>query len=352
MLKAINRKNLLYMIVVSGILLTLPVIFMVLNVPFAANALFLALLYSVMTLGWNILGGYGGQVSFGHAVFFGVGAYTTICLLLFYEITPWMGIFIGGALAAITGLGLGVPFFRLKSHWFSLATLASITVFQLAFQVLAPGGSAGLQVPIISPEKQLYYMRFAGPYVYIYVTLAILAIEVIVLTYLVKGRIGYYLQAIREDEDAAMVMGVNPFKYKMIAMTLSAFFMGIAGGIYAMRFRFIDPYCVFEMILISIYPVIAALLGGMYYFWGPVIGSFIFLPLVEYVRSNIVSRFPRYFGLHYLVAGIILLAISLWLPKGIMGWLEEKGYIKRTTTFHIEAQEKKSEKTKRRRAKK
>lgn len=352
MLKGINRKTILYIITISAILLVLPVIFMTLNLPFAANALFLALLYSVMALGWNLLGGYGGQVSFGHAVFFGVGAYTTMCLLLFYEITPWIGIFIGGVLAAITGLGLGVPFFRLRSHWFSLATLASVTIFLLAFQVLMPGGSAGLQVPIVPPEKQLYYVRFPGPYVYIYITLAILAIEIIVLNRLVKGKIGYYLQAIRDDEDAAMAMGINPFKYKMIAMALSAFFVGVAGGIYAIRFRFVDPYCVFELILISIYPVIATLLGGMYNFWGPVVGSFVFLPLVEYVRSNIVSRFPRYFGLHYLVAGIILLIISIWLPNGIMGWLEEKGYIKRTTPFHIETRGKKDKKAKLRRVKK
>ncbi|MGC9068456.1 MAG: branched-chain amino acid ABC transporter permease [Thermoprotei archaeon] len=337
----LDTKSFLYFIIVFGILAVLPLFFMIFDLAFAANTLFIILLYSIMAFAWNLLGGYGGQISFGHAVFFGVGAYVTTSLLLFYEITPWIGIFVGGLVAALTGLGLSVPFFRLRSHWFSLATLASVTIFLLAFQELAPGQAAGLQIPIVPPEKQLYYIRFPEVYPYIYIALMILILEIMILYYFVKSRIGYYLQAIRENEEAAMAMGINPFKYKMIAMTISTFFMGIAGGIYTVRFRFVDPYSVFDLILISIYPVIISLLGGMYYFWGPFIGSFVFLPLFEYARSNIVSTFPRYFGLHYLIAGIILLIISLWLPQGILGWLEKKGYIKKVVKFNINTQKEK-----------
>ncbi|MEM0018217.1 MAG: branched-chain amino acid ABC transporter permease, partial [Candidatus Korarchaeum sp.] len=219
--------------------------------------------------------------------------------------------------------------FRLRSHWFSLATLALVTIFLLLFQEFAPGRAAGLQVPIVPPEKEFYYLRYAGAYYYIYLALAYLGVEVLLMNYLVKRDVGYYLQAIREDEETAMSLGINPFKYKVLAMLVSSFFMGIAGGLYTVRFRFVDPYCVFDILLISIYPVIASLLGGMYTFWGPVVGSFVFVPIFEYVRSNVVTAFPRYFGLHFLVAGIILFLISLRVPRGIVGWLEAKGYVRR-----------------------
>ncbi|MEM1520389.1 MAG: branched-chain amino acid ABC transporter permease [Candidatus Korarchaeum sp.] len=320
-------RALVYSVLIA-LLLLLPAVFMVLDLGFAAAALYFCVQYSIMAMAWNFLAGYAGQVSFGHAVFFGVGAYTTMILLLFYEVTPWVGIPIGGVMAALLGLGLSF-LFRLRSHWFSLATLALVTIFLLLFQEFAPGRAAGLQVPIVPPEKEFYYLRYAGAYYYIYLALAYLGVEVLLMNYLVKRDVGYYLQAIREDEETAMSLGINPFKYKVLAMLVSSFFMGIAGGLYTVRFRFVDPYCVFDILLISIYPVIASLLGGMYTFWGPVVGSFVFVPIFEYVRSNIVTAFPRYFGLHFLVAGIILFLISLRVPRGIVGWLEAKGYVRR-----------------------
>ncbi|MEM3870659.1 MAG: branched-chain amino acid ABC transporter permease [Candidatus Korarchaeum sp.] len=320
-------RALVYSVLIA-LLLLLPAVFMVLDLGFAAAALYFCVQYSIMAMAWNFLAGYAGQVSFGHAVFFGVGAYTTMILLLFYEVTPWVGIPIGGVMAALLGLGLSF-LFRLRSHWFSLATLALVTIFLLLFQEFAPGRAAGLQVPIVPPEKEFYYLRYAGAYYYIYLALAYLGVEVLLMNYLVKRDVGYYLQAIREDEETAMSLGINPFKYKVLAMLVSSFFMGIAGGLYTVRFRFVDPYCVFDILLISIYPVIASLLGGMYTFWGPVVGSFVFVPIFEYVRSNVVTAFPRYFGLHFLVAGIILFLISLRVPRGIVGWLEAKGYVRR-----------------------
>ncbi|RDD53460.1 MAG: branched-chain amino acid ABC transporter permease [Candidatus Korarchaeota archaeon NZ13-K] len=322
-------RSFIYLCLIA-LLLALPIIFMVLDLGFAAAALYLCVQYSIMAMAWNFLAGYAGQVSFGHAVFFGVGAYTTMILLLFYEVTPWVGIPIGGIMAALLGLGLSF-LFRLRSHWFSLATLALVTIFLLLFQEFAPGRAAGLQVPIVPPERELYYLRYAGAYYYIYLALAYLGVEVLLMNYLVRRDIGYYLQAIREDEETAMLLGINPFKYKVLAMLVSSFFMGIAGGIYTVRFRFVDPYSVFDLLLISIYPVIASLLGGMYTFWGPVVGSFIFVPIFEYIRSNVVTAFPRYFGLHFLVAGIILFLISLRVPRGVVGWLESRGYLRRPT---------------------
>ncbi len=228
------------------------------------------------------------------------------------------------------GFSIGCSLFRLKSHWFTLATIAATEIFKLIFISWEwVGGAAGLQPPIVSPELSLYYLQYAGPFVYAYIAIGILALEVVVLHAVVNSKIGFYLQAIREDEFAAMSVGINPFKYKMIAMFISAFFTGIGGGLYTVRFRFIDPFAVFDLITISVYIVVAGILGGIYTFVGPIVGSFIFMPITEYVRAQIVARFPRYYGLHVLVLGIILAVITLMMPEGVMGWLEMKGFVKR-----------------------
>lgn len=320
--------------IVGGLLLILPILFWALDLPFPANVLFLCLLYSIMALAWNLLSGYTGQLSFGHAIFFGIGGYTTMILMLYYGITPWVGIFLGGFMAAFVGLGLGVPLFRLRSHWFALATIAAEEIFKLSFIPWSwVGGAAGLQPPIVSQELSFYYLQYAGPYVYIYIALGILALEVFVLYSLVNSRAGFYFQAIREDEDAAMSMGINTFKYKMIAMFFSALFTGIGGGLYVIRFRFIDPFTAFDLITISVYIVVAGILGGVYTFIGPLVGSFVFIPITEYVRVNIVARFPRYYGLHVFVLGVILLLIAVSMPEGVMGWFEKKGIFKRTISY-------------------
>lgn len=319
-----GRKG-LYLSLTVLALIAISSLFWWLDLPFPANALFLCLMFSIMAMAWNLLEGYAGQLSFGHTVFFGVGAYTTMVLMLYHKITPWVGIFAGGLIAALVGLALGVPLFRLRSHWFSLATIAVGEIFKLLFISWDyVKGSAGLQASILSEEWALYYLQYAGPYVYIYLALGILGLELLVLYPLVKSRTGYYLQAIREDESAAMSLGINPFKYKMIAMFFSALFTGIGGGLYVVRYRFIDPFVAFDLITVSVYITIAGILGGIYSFVGPIVGSFIFVPISEYVRVYVVSRFPRYFGLHVFVLGAILLVISLVAPNGIVGWLEKK----------------------------
>ncbi len=330
MREGLSGRNGQYFVIVAAVMLVAPLIFWKLDLPFAANAMLLCLMFSIMAMAWNLLEGYTGQLSFGHAVFFGVGAYTTMILMLYYGVTPWVGVFVGGLVAALVGLALGVPLFRLRSHWFALATIAVGEIFKLIFISWDyVGGSAGLQSPIVPEEQKLYYLQYAGSYVYIYLALGLLGLELLVLYPLVKSRIGYYLQAIREDEDAAMSLGINPFKYKMVAMFFSALFTGIGGGIYTVRFRFVDPFAVFDLISVSVYITIAGILGGIYSFIGPIVGSFVFVPISEYVRVYIVSRFPRFYGLHVFVLGVILLAISLLAPEGIMGWLEKKGYLRK-----------------------
>jgi len=318
--KKVEPKHLLFCL---GILiLVLPLITLILDLPFLCNTLFLCIIYSVMALAWNLLGGYGGQIHLGYCAFFGVGAYVTAILAVFYDITPWVGIPIGGAFATLLSIPLGFAFFKLRKLWFAMATLTLSTIFTLLFQVLGPGGSVGITLPF-SPGRELYYMSFHGPWVYTYISLLVLMVEIVVLYRLVRGKLGYFLLAIREDEDAAMAAGINVLKYKMIAMGIGAFIMGIAGGIWVVRFRFIDPYTAFDQINFSLYIFIASILGGIHHFFGPILGSLILMPLTEYIRVLVVSHFPSYYGLHIMVAGILFLVISLLLPSGVMPLLEK-----------------------------
>lgn len=336
LVEALKTRDLKFILGLTAFVILANVVSQILHLPFPANTLFLCLLYAILAMAWNILAGYGGQLSIGHAVFFGVGAYTTMILMLYYGVTPWIGMFIAGFVSGVVGLALGVPLFRLRSHWFTLATIAAGEIFKLVFIAWSwVGGSAGLQPPIVPPEEAFYYLQYAGPYVYVYLATVILLVETIILYFVVNSKVGFYLQAIREDEDAAMSLGINPMRYKMIAMFISALFTGIGGGLYTVRFRFIDPFAVFDIITISVYIIVAGILGGIYNFIGPIVGAFTFMPITEYVRVYIVARFPRYYGLHVFVLGIILLAIAVLMPEGIVGWAEKKGILKRPTSTYI-----------------
>ncbi|BEP17857.1 branched-chain amino acid ABC transporter permease [Pyrofollis japonicus] len=322
-------KNPLVVLLVA-LLLVLPVLFWLANLPFYANMVFLAIMYGIAAMAWNLMEGYTGLFSLGHAVFFGVGAYTTMILMLYYDVTPWVGIWVAGIMAAITGFLLGFPLLRLRSHWFTLATIAVGEIFKLAFAHWDyVGGSRGLQSPIVGGGKALYYLQYTGPYVYVYVALFVLAIELVVLHRIINSRTGYYFQTIREDEVVAETLGIDTFRYKMLSLVISSFFTGLAGALYAIRFRYVDPFAVFDLITISTYMSIAGIIGGIYTFIGPVVGAFIFIPAAEFVRVKIVSAFPRYFGLHVAVVGILLLLISLALPEGVIGYLKRKGVLRR-----------------------
>lgn len=297
----------------------------VLDMPFYANMVFLALMYGVAALAWNLLQGYTGYFSLGHAVFFGVGAYVTIILAKYYSVTPLAGMVAAGLVAGLLGLALGPPLFRLRSHWFTLATIAIAEVFKMLFAHWDyVGASSGLQMQIVEEGERLYYVQYAGPYVYAFIALAVLAVELAAMWRIVNSKLGMYLQAIREDELVAETLGVDTFRYKLASLTISAFFTGLAGALYAMRFRYVDPFAVFDLITVSTYISIAGIVGGIYTLAGPVVGAFIFLPAAEYVRAAIVSRFHQVTGLHVVIVGFILLLISLFLPEGVVGYLEKR----------------------------
>lgn len=283
----------------SGVLLT-----------FVMMSLYAALLSQA----WNILGGYGGQLSFGHALFFGVGAYAQALGQLNFGLNPWAVLPMAIALGALTGLAVGGLTFRygLKGSYFALVTLAFAEVFRiLALSVSFTGGGVGLMVPL---QEGVANMQFGSRRGYIYLLLAFVVVALVVTACLRHSRFGAYLQAVRDNEDAARAIGVNPLKVKLGGIALSAAFMSAAGAFYVQVFQYIDPGIAFGS-AVSVEALVGAIVGGMGTLWGPVLGAVALHGLADLTR-NLFGELP---GISMVIYGVVLILIVMFLPRGISG---------------------------------
>jgi branched-chain amino acid transport system permease protein len=268
---------------------------------------------------WNILGGYAGQFSFGHAAFFGLGAYTSTLLLLRLGLTPWLGMLAGGALAAAFGLFEGYLSFRygLRGPYFSLVTLAFAEMLRVvAVNWKAVGSSLGLVVPSGSSPAQFL---FAGKLPYYYVILAMTVVALAITRLIERSRMGYALAAIRENEDAAEASGVNALATKLSAMAVSSFLTALGGTFYAQYFAYIDPSLTFGP-AISIQGLLPAIVGGAGTVVGPLLGSFVLTPISELTRAVLRGRA----GADVMLYGLILILVISFLPNGLVGLLRSR----------------------------
>jgi branched-chain amino acid transport system permease protein len=278
------------------------------------------LLFAYLGSAWNILGGYAGQFSFGHAAYFGLGAYTSTLLFLRLGVSPWLGMLAGGVLAAAFGLGAGYLSFRygLRGPYFSLVTLAFAEMLRvIAVNTKAVGSSLGLVIP--SREAAPASFVFAGklPYYYVILTMALLA--VVITRRLEASRLGYALRAVRENEDAAEAAGVDARGAKLRAMAISAFLTALGGTFYAQYFAYIDPTITFGP-AISIGGLLPAIVGGAGTVLGPVLGSFVLTPISEITRAMLRGRA----GADIMLYGLVLILVISFLPQGLMGWLRAR----------------------------
>jgi branched-chain amino acid transport system permease protein len=275
------------------------------------------LFFAYLGLAWNILGGYAGQFSFGHAAFFGIGAYTSTLLLLRAGVSPWLGMLAGGVLAAGFGLFEGYLSFRygLRGPYFSLVTLAFAEMLRVvSVNWKAVGASLGLVVPTGQAAPALFV--FAGKLPYYYVILALTGIAVVITRVVAATRLGYALVAVRENEDAAEAAGVNALGGKLAAMALSAFLTALGGTFYAQYFAYIDPTITFGP-AISIQGLLPAIVGGAGTVLGPLLGAFVLTPISELTRAVLRGRA----GADIMLYGLILVLVISFLPQGLMGWL-------------------------------
>jgi branched-chain amino acid transport system permease protein len=274
----------------------------------------MALYATLMAQAWNMLGGYGGQFSFGHALFFGTGAYVQTIAQLNHGLNAWVALALAVSAAAGVGLFVGALTFRygLKGSYFALVTLAFAEVFRiLAVSVGFTGGGVGLMLPL---QESFANLQFGSRKGYIALVLGFVVAALLVTAWLRHSRFGAQLQAVRDNEDAARAIGVDPFRVKLGAITLSGGFMGAAGAFYVQVFQYIDPAIGFGPHT-SVEALVAAIVGGMGTLWGPVLGALVLHLLADLTR-NLFGQLP---GLNMVIYGTVLVVIVMFLPRGLSG---------------------------------
>jgi len=284
--------------------------------PFFLHLMIMVLMWTVLGAAWNILGGFAGQVSFGHATFLGAGAYTTMILYLKLGVAPWFGIVVGGVVAALIALPIGFICFRLRGPYFALSTLAVAEIVRLValnWESLT-AGPVGLLIttlPEVSFLGNSVDWESKTPFYYIAVVIALTA--VLSTAVLSRTRMGAYLLAIREDIDSAEAIGINTVLVRVGALSLSAFLAGVAGGFYAMYLRYIDPDAVFSISL-SVEMVFIAVVGGLTTVFGPLSGAIFLVTLGETFREHFLVG-------HLIFYGAFMMVAIRYMPEGIWGKL-------------------------------
>jgi branched-chain amino acid transport system permease protein len=280
------------------------------------NFLVMALLIALAGQGWNLLGGYGGQYSFGHAAFFGTGAYVTAILQVRYGVNAWVGFVIGIAAGALVGAIIGALTFRsgLKGSYFSLVTLAFAEVLRIVASV-APITGAGVGTLIkLDLRPEAFQFQSRAPFYWI--ALALVALSLVIMRAIESSRFGAYLVAVRENEDAAKALGVDTFRVKLGAMIVSAAITAMAGCFYAQYFLFLDAPIAYGP-WISIDALLAPIVGGVGTLFGPLIGALVIKTLGEATKL-VTGGAP---GLDLVIYGVVLVAVVGLAPRGIAGLL-------------------------------
>ena len=278
------------------------------------NLIIMTLYAALLGQAWNILGGFGGQFSFGHAVFFGSGAYAMAVLQVKFGWNAWAALAAALVLGAAVGAFIGALSFRygLKGSYFALVTLAFAEVFRILSNTFTfTGAGVGLMVPLKESAADL---QFAGKGGYLYLMLAFVLAGLLITWWLKRSRYGAWLQAVRDNEDAARAIGVDPFRVKLGAIVLSGGFMGAAGAFYVQVFHYIDPHLAYGP-AVSIEALLGPIIGGMGTLWGPLLGAAVLHGLGEFTRS-VMGDVP---GVNLMAYGVVLILMVTFLPQGIIG---------------------------------
>lgn len=311
---------------------------------YALHMMILIFINVVVGSAWNIIGGYTGQYSVGHSAYFGVGAYAVMMLLQFRKVAPWYGVWAGVLAALVVALVIGTICFRLRGPYFVLASIAVAEILRVTVLNLknVTNGAEGILIteipPLVIGGRVITDWMSKVPFYYIGLVFAIL---VIFATWVVKNsKLGYYFQAIREDQDAAHSLGINLTFYKNVALAISAVFTAMAGSLYAVYVGFIDPTTVLPLDL-SVQIVMICIIGGIGTIPGPVIGALVLVPLSEALRSNMLADALIEWGIlsadsglgaflkehlsqaHVLIYGILVVIVILFMPQGVLGFLRK-----------------------------
>lgn len=294
--------------IIAGILAVLPLLGLS---SYWMHILILVIMWSVIGMAWNLLGGYCGQVSFGHAAFFGVGAYTAGILYNKLGVSAWWGLPLSIIVVTLFALVIGYICLRLKGPFFALGTLAMGVILRVMAENLTTitEGDLGIMIRERTWIEKTWYF---------YIILILAALAFFLVKKVIESKLGYYFVAIREDQDAAESLGINTTLYKTIALSLSAIITGLAGAFYTNYMGYIDPKIVFALHDISIVTIMVVMVGGVATFWGPAVGAIIMVFLAELIRT-----IPKLGAAHHTFFGILLIVIIIFLPNGITGDIQK-----------------------------
>ena len=317
-----TRRQILACLLGAAALVAYPFVF---DNPFPRHVMIMIFLYALMAQSWNIMAGYCGQISLGHAIFFGIGAYSSTFLYITFGLSPWLGMFVGMVIAMAMSLLIGIPTFGLRGHYFAIATLVigeSVKTIVQRWDLV--GAGTGLWLPIVRDNPWLDFQFNESKLPYYFIALGFLIVGCAAVWRLDHSRAGYFFRAIREDPDAASSLGVNITLYKSMAFMLSAALMAMAGTFYAQYVLVVDPEVVFALPL-SILVLLMAVMGGVGTLWGPIIGAAVLIPLSEVTRIYTGSTGG---AVDLIIYGALIVLVCVYKPEGLVGivrhWLVRK----------------------------
>jgi branched-chain amino acid transport system permease protein len=286
---------------------------------FALNELAFTFLFAGLATAWNLIGGYGGQFSLAHGVFLAVGAYLTAGLSIAFGLSPWFSLAPAAAGAAAVSALIAWPAFRLRGPFFAIVTMA---FNEVAFVLVnyfdgVTGGPRGLVIPF---KLGLAHMIFRDRASYAFLMLGYLVVCLIVCILVVRSRLGYYLQAVRDNESAARASGIDVLRTKLVGMAVSAALTGAGGTLFAMDLRIVDPPTLLTLSEVGLKFALIVLIGGTGTIYGPLLGALFIMPLEDWLRVELGDAAP---GSHLVALGIVLVIAARFMRRGLVGMIEE-----------------------------
>jgi branched-chain amino acid transport system permease protein len=289
---------------------------------FLLDGLVLILIWGTTAAAWNVAGGYAGQISLGHSAFFGLGAYAAALLTTRWGLSPWLGLLVGAVVATAIGLVIGYLSNRLRGPYFVLATIAFSQVLLIVGSRWRgfTSGSEGIPVPF---RPGFWTLGIADKRIWVWIMLVLAVLAYLVGLYLERARRGYQLAAVREDEDAALSLGVPARRLKVAAICVSAALTAACGALWAQYVGFVDPFYVFSVDL-SVRFALAAIVGGLGTALGPFLGATLVTVVETYLRAQFGGIGAGLVGIYLIIYGCALIVMVRWLPQGLVGWIADR----------------------------
>ncbi|MDA3902056.1 MAG: branched-chain amino acid ABC transporter permease [Desulfuromusa sp.] len=317
MKQLLNQKPIILLIsaLLLGALFILPLI---VTSPSLMQIIILIVLYAYFTSTWNFVGGFAGVLPLGHSAFIGIGAYTSTVLFQTFGISPWFGMIVGGLLASLVGVIIGLPTLKLRGAYFALATIAVGEGMRVLFENVKQvgpfkiNGPSGISLPLM--ESSFWTFQFGSKATYYYIILIMLLVVLLLTYFMMNSKVGYYLAAGGEEPEAAEALGIKVSRYKLIAMAISCFLAALGGTFYAQLMLYFYPKSIMGLDL-SFEIAFIALIGGRGTILGPVLGALLLRPVSELTRIYLGASLP---GLHLVIFGLILIVVMRYYPKGLV----------------------------------